>query len=135
MVVPGSGLIRAQAEAEGLDRVFLDAGCEWRLAGCSMCYGNPKVMPRNFVPWLPETDTVAPCNGIGMGCTLFRLDFFKKMPAPWFKTLQEFKAGEGARAFTQDLWHFEEGAKYGERVACSTRVLVGHYSYSDDLTW
>ncbi len=37
MVVPGSGLIRAQAEAEGLDRIFKDAGFEWRLAGCSMC--------------------------------------------------------------------------------------------------
>lgn len=39
MVVPGSGLIREQAEAEGLDRIFLDAGFEWRLAGCSMCVG------------------------------------------------------------------------------------------------
>ena len=37
MVVPGSGLVRAQAEAEGLDRVFLAAGFEWRHAGCSMC--------------------------------------------------------------------------------------------------
>ncbi len=37
MVVPGSGLIRAQAEEEGLDRVFLDAGFEWREPGCSMC--------------------------------------------------------------------------------------------------
>ena len=42
MIVPGSGLVRAQAEAEGLDRVFLDAGFEWRLAGCSMCLAmNP----------------------------------------------------------------------------------------------
>jgi len=42
MVVPGSGLVRAQAEAEGLDKVFLDAGFEWRLAGCSMCLAmNP----------------------------------------------------------------------------------------------
>ena len=39
MVVPGSGLIKAQAEAEGLDRIFLDAGIEWRHAGCSMCVG------------------------------------------------------------------------------------------------
>jgi 3-isopropylmalate/(R)-2-methylmalate dehydratase large subunit len=39
MVVPGSGQIKAQAEAEGLDRVFLDAGFEWREAGCSMCLG------------------------------------------------------------------------------------------------
>ncbi len=37
MVVPGSGLVKAQAEEEGLDRVFLDAGFEWREPGCSMC--------------------------------------------------------------------------------------------------
>ncbi len=37
MVVPGSGLIKIQAEAEGLDKIFLDAGFEWRDPGCSMC--------------------------------------------------------------------------------------------------
>jgi 3-isopropylmalate/(R)-2-methylmalate dehydratase large subunit len=37
LVVPGSGLIKLQAEEEGLDRVFLDAGFEWREPGCSMC--------------------------------------------------------------------------------------------------
>ena len=37
MVVPGSGLVKAQAEAEGLDRIFIDAGFEWREPGCSMC--------------------------------------------------------------------------------------------------
>ena len=37
MVVPGSGLVKAQAEAEGLDRVFIDAGFDWREPGCSMC--------------------------------------------------------------------------------------------------
>ncbi len=37
MVVPGSMSVKAMAEAEGLDRVFLDAGFEWRMAGCSMC--------------------------------------------------------------------------------------------------
>ncbi|HZB18921.1 MAG TPA: 3-isopropylmalate dehydratase large subunit, partial [Blastococcus sp.] len=42
LVVPGSVGVKAQAEAEGLDRVFLDAGAEWRGAGCSMCLGmNP----------------------------------------------------------------------------------------------
>jgi 3-isopropylmalate/(R)-2-methylmalate dehydratase large subunit len=42
MVVPGSGLVRRQAEEEGLDRIFLDAGFEWREPGCSMCLGmNP----------------------------------------------------------------------------------------------
>ena len=39
IVVPGSAVIRRQAEEEGLDRVFTDAGFEWRRAGCSMCLG------------------------------------------------------------------------------------------------
>ena len=42
MVVPGSGLVKEQAEAEGLDKIFKDAGFEWREPGCSMCLGmNP----------------------------------------------------------------------------------------------
>jgi len=39
MVVPGSGLVKAQAEREGIDRIFRDAGFEWREPGCSMCLG------------------------------------------------------------------------------------------------
>jgi 3-isopropylmalate/(R)-2-methylmalate dehydratase large subunit len=60
VVVPGSGLVKAQAEAEGLDKVFIDAGLEWREPGCSACLGmNPDKVPagercastsnRNFV--------------------------------------------------------------------------------------
>jgi 3-isopropylmalate/(R)-2-methylmalate dehydratase large subunit len=45
MVVPGSMRVKAQAESEGLDKVFLDAGFEWRAAGCSMCLGmNPDIL-------------------------------------------------------------------------------------------
>jgi 3-isopropylmalate dehydratase large subunit len=45
MVVPGSMAVKAAAEAEGLDRVFTDAGFEWRNAGCSMCLGmNPDIL-------------------------------------------------------------------------------------------
>ncbi|MCP5378894.1 MAG: 3-isopropylmalate dehydratase large subunit [Caenibius sp.] len=60
IVVPGSGLVKAQAEAEGLDRIFVEAGLEWREPGCSACLGmNPDKVPpgercastsnRNFV--------------------------------------------------------------------------------------
>jgi 3-isopropylmalate/(R)-2-methylmalate dehydratase large subunit len=60
LVVPGSGLVKAQAEAEGLDRIFIEAGFEWREPGCSMCLAmNPDKVPpgercastsnRNFV--------------------------------------------------------------------------------------
>ncbi|MGB8381584.1 MAG: 3-isopropylmalate dehydratase large subunit [Dermatophilaceae bacterium] len=45
LVVPGSARVRLQAEAEGLDEVFTEAGAEWRLAGCSMCLGmNPDTL-------------------------------------------------------------------------------------------
>jgi len=45
MVVPGSAVIKAQAEAEGIDRILEDAGFEWRRAGCSMCLGmNPDIL-------------------------------------------------------------------------------------------
>ncbi len=60
LVVPGSGLVKAQAESEGLDKIFIDAGFEWREPGCSMCLAmNPDKVPsgercastsnRNFV--------------------------------------------------------------------------------------
>ncbi len=60
IVVPGSGLVKRQAEVEGLDRIFIDAGLEWREPGCSACLGmNPDKVPagercastsnRNFV--------------------------------------------------------------------------------------
>jgi 3-isopropylmalate/(R)-2-methylmalate dehydratase large subunit len=45
MVVPGSHQVKVAAEQEGLDRVFVDAGFEWREAGCSMCLGmNPDIL-------------------------------------------------------------------------------------------
>jgi 3-isopropylmalate/(R)-2-methylmalate dehydratase large subunit len=45
MVVPGSGLVKLQAEEEGLDLIFKEAGFEWRDAGCSMCLGmNPDIL-------------------------------------------------------------------------------------------
>jgi 3-isopropylmalate dehydratase len=45
MVVPGSGLVKERAEAEGIDKIFTDAGFEWREAGCSMCLGmNPDIL-------------------------------------------------------------------------------------------
>ena len=45
MIVPGSGLVKNQAESEGLNKIFTDAGFEWREAGCSMCLGmNPDIL-------------------------------------------------------------------------------------------
>src|SRR5262249_59926599 len=56
MIVPGSGLVKEQAEAEGLDKIFLKAGFEWREPGCSMCLAlNPhKLSPGERRPPPPH---------------------------------------------------------------------------------
>eukprot|EP00121_Abeoforma_whisleri_P017163 Awhi_evm1s15734 len=57
MIVPGSGLIKEQAEREGLDKIFTEAGFDWREAGCSMCLGmNPdKLAPKVIAKLLART--------------------------------------------------------------------------------
>lgn len=131
---PQDGLLKLYESIEkGYDCV---AGLYWTKgeAGQPMIYGDPKVMPRNFVPQVPLPDTLQHCNGLGMGFNLWRIDSFKKklkdMPKPWFQTVQEL-----GKAFTQDLWFYNNAAAYGFKVACDTRVKVGHYDHSTGLVW
>ena len=130
---PQDGLMRLYESIEGFDAV---AGLYWTKGaeGQPMIYGDPSVMPRNFVPQVPRIDTIQHCNGLGMGFNLWRIDSFKTklkdMPRPWFRTIQET-----GKAFTQDLWFFNEAAKYGYKVACDTRVKVGHLDISTGMVW
>jgi len=105
--------------------------------GQPMIYGDPKNTPVDFIPQVPALEAVQPCNGLGMGFTLFRLSVFKdqRLPKPFFKTLSEYREGQGVRAYTQDLYFFENIKKLGYRVACDTRVKVGHYDYERDIVW
>ncbi|NRA60313.1 MAG: 3-isopropylmalate dehydratase large subunit [Psychrobium sp.] len=82
IVVPGSGLVKKQAEDEGLDKIFLDAGFEWRLPGCSMCLAmnDDRLEPyercastsnRNFVGRqgrLSRTHLVSPAMAAAAAC-------------------------------------------------------------------
>lgn len=106
-------------------------------AGQPMLYGNPKGIPKNFIPQVPIPDTIQECNGLGMGFNLFRLDMFKdsKLQRPFFKTLQEYKPYQGAKMYTQDLRFFEDAGRLGYRFACDTRCRVGHYDYNTDMVW
>jgi hypothetical protein len=129
---PQDGLMKLYESIPDYDCV---AGLYWTKgeSGQPMLYGDPGVMPKNFVPQLPKPDTVQPCNGLGMGFNLWKIDSFKTklkdMPKPWFKTIQE-----NGRAFTQDLWFFQEAAKFGFKCACDTRVKVGHLA-DDGMVW
>lgn len=122
---PSDGLLKLYESIEkGFDCV---AGLYWTKGenGQPMIYGNPMIMPKNFVPQVPIQDSLQRCNGLGMGFNLWSIEAFqsklKEMPKPWFKTIQEI-----GKAYTQDLWFYQESAKYGFRCACNTSVRVGH---------
>jgi hypothetical protein len=132
---PADGLLKLY---ESIDKYDVVQGLYWTKGegGQPMIYGNPGVFPKNFIPQKPVAETVMECNGLGMGFNLFKLDIFKnpELPKPWFKTVQEVSGG-GARAYTQDLYFFENAAKYGYKFACDTRVKVGHYDFNSDIMW
>lgn len=130
---PADGLMKLYESIEkGYDCV---AGIYWVKGegGQPMIYGNPEIMPRNFVPQIPKLDTLQHCNGLGMGFNLWRIESFrsklKDMPKPWFRTVQEKNA-----QFTQDLWFYNEAAKHGWKCACDTRVKTGHID-DNGIVW
>jgi len=132
---PADGLLKLY---ESMDKYDVVQGLYWTKGegGQPMIYGDPNVIPKNFIPQRPRKDEVMACNGLGMGFNLFKLDIFKNkdLPKPWFKTVQEVVQG-GARAYTQDLYFFEQAAKYGYKYAVDCRVKVGHYAIDTDIIW
>lgn len=135
---PPDGLLKLyeSIEAGPFDAV---GGLYWTKGegGQPMIYGDPQVMPKNFVPQLPVSEAIQPCNGLGMGFTLFRMKMFQdeKIPRPLFKTVQEFIPGSGVRQYTQDLNFFEQAAKHGYRFASDNRVKVGHLDPQSGMVW
>lgn len=136
-ILPPDGLLRL---FESLDRGFDAVGALYftkGIEGQPMCYGPPDVAPRNFAPFLPQPDSVQPCNGLGMGMTLFRLAMFRsgKIERPFFKTQQDLVPGRGMACYTQDLFFFERAGQWGHRFACDARVKVGHLDPISDEVW
>jgi len=130
---PPDGLLKLY---ESMDRYAAVGGLYWTKGpgGQPMCYGTPDGIV-DFIPQIPQPDTVQEVNGLGMGFTLFKLDLFRQIERPWFKTQQVFTPGAGTSAYTQDLWFFQKVREAGHRVACDTRVRVGHYEVESDLVW
>lgn len=133
-LVPPDGLIRLLQDMDKFDAV---GGLYWTKGpgGQPMCYGDPNIFPVNFVPQIPKIEDVTPCRGLGMGFTLFKLDIFRKIPRPWFRTLQSYEPGTGVKCYTQDLYFFEKAGQQGFKFACDSKVKVGHYDSSTDLVW
>ena len=99
-----------------------------------MAYGDPEEYKRTGVLDFRPRDvraalrngTVMPVNGIAMGCSLYRMDLFRELPAPWFVTVNDVVEGKGVSCFTQDLYFCERAKRAGKTFAVDLRVKVGH---------
>jgi hypothetical protein len=125
---------------ENMDKYDCIGGLYWTKGdgGQPMCYGNPDVKPLNFIPQIPQPDSLTPCNGLGMGFNLWRLEMFKDERfeyGKWFKTEQSFVPGQGAKAYTQDLYFFEKAVGLGYKFACDSRVPVIHWDETNKIAW
>lgn len=127
---PPDGLLKLYESVQDYDCV---GGLYWTkgLHGQPQIWGNPK-KPGSFYPQIPKPYAIQPCNGLGMGFNLWKMSSFKKlarMKRPWFKTVQGAEGG----SWTQDLWFFNKAAKFGWKVACDTRVFVGHIDHTGQV--
>jgi hypothetical protein len=100
-----------------------------------MCYGDPfefqrsgvlDFRPRDIRADLAAGNRVVECNGIAMGCSLYRMDLFRQIEPPWFVTVNDVIEGKGAAAMTQDLFFCEKAKRAGKRFGVDLRVRVGH---------
>lgn len=141
-VLPPDCLLKLLENIDSYDAI---GGLYWTKGdgGQPMIYGNPHELPLNFIPQVPVPEAVQECNGLGMGCTLFKFEIFEKMDPPkdhrgqrqWFETRQKFTPGVGGECFTQDLWFFNEAKKKGFRFASDNRVKVGHLDIATGIEW
>ena len=126
---PRDGLLKLY---ESIDQYDAVGGLYWMKGenGTPMIYGDP-AEPFTYYPQAPKPDALQPCNGLGMGFTLFNVEMFRKIPKPWFKTRVDAKLGD----YSQDLYFFHKAAAAGFKFACDTRVKVGHLDLASRKVW
>lgn len=134
-IIPPDGLLKLYENMEEYDAV---GGLYWTKeeSGNPLMWGNPKEFPANFIPQLPVEGGIVPVRGLSMGFTLFKLDMFRKVEYPWFKTIQEFSPEKSSTdVIGQDMYFFDKAGKQGFKFAVDCRVLVGHLDESTGIIW
>lgn len=141
---PPDGLLKLYEAMEGeVDGRKYDVvgGLYWTKGqgGQPMIYGDPAVMPKNFIPRGDKVGDggVVAANGLGMGFNLFRLSMFKdkELPKPLFQTKQQYTPGVGCEAYTQDLFFYAKAGALGYRFGCHTGVRCGHFDWQTGEVW
>jgi hypothetical protein len=109
-----------------------------------MCYGDPEAYrqtgvlefaPRDIRTALTAGNRVVECNGIAMGCSLYRLDLFRQIEPPWFVTVNDIVEGKGVQGFTQDLFFCEKAKRAGKCFGVDLRVRVGHIDFASGIVY
>jgi len=131
---PSDGLINLYKSIGEYDVV---GGLYWGKGenGFPMIFGDPKKGPNDAKPQKPKLGEVQQANALGMGFNLFKLDMFKEIPKPWFKTEQGKNEHGLDKLMTQDIYFYKRAAEYGFTCACDTKILVGHLDVKNDKVY
>lgn len=134
-IFPLDGLVKLFESVEKYDVV---GGLSWSrgVEGRPMIYGDPKGMFHTFTNVAPLPDRVQPCLAVGTGFTLFKLSIFKdeRVPRPWFRKEIRHEPGKPVSE-NPDMYFFQNIHMLGYKVACDTRIRVGHYDPAQDVVW
>lgn len=130
---PPDGLIKLY---ESMDDYDVVGGLYWGKGenGFPMIFGDPND-PTDYKPITPIPNTLQQANALGMGFNLFKLDMFRHIPKPWFKTVEGQVELGTTTAYTQDIYFYKKAAEAGYKFACDTSILVGHYDNKTDVVW
>jgi hypothetical protein len=131
---PPDGLLKLY---EHMDKYDVVSGLYWSKSedGFPMIFGNPENGPDDSKPQVPKYGEVQPANYLGMGFNLFKLDMFRKVPKPWFKTVESNDVIDGQVQMTQDIYFYKKAAREGFKFACDTNILVGHLDTKNDIVY
>lgn len=131
---PSDGLLKLY---EGMKDYDVVGGLYWGKSdnGFPMIFGDPNKDPLDTAPQTPEKNCLQQCNALGMGFNLFKLDMFRNVEKPWFKTVEESDPIYGDQQVTQDIYFYRKAAEKGYKFACNTNILVGHYDTKTDKVY
>jgi hypothetical protein len=115
-----------------MDKYDVIGGLYWSKSDNAfpMMFGDPEKGYMDCAPQIPKSGEVIEVNALGMGFNLFKLDMFKDIEAPWFKTVEQED-----NLMTQDFYFYRKASQKGYKMACDCRVLVGHYDSKQDKVY
>lgn len=130
---PPDGLLKLY---ESMDEYDVVGGLYWGKgdSGFPMIFGDPKD-PTDFKPVTPVENSLQQANALGMGFNLFKLDIFRHISKPWFKTVEGKDDKGNICGITQDVYFYQKAAETGYKFACDTSILVGHYDSKTDIVY